>query len=302
MQRQIEREEEQLERLSEKHQAALGKRDSLREAQDEFSALSEKEVALTEVEKALSEVNTQHTKLEEQKTICANSLNEARESAQENSIEISKIESEIKTLEDFLHSFSKENESPVLNDIKTDPGFEAALSRALGDSLQASLDETGTSYWKVPSQTPLELPKGLKPLSSAARAPKALQLALSQIALVENEREALQYIDQLKQGQSLVSKAGEYWRWDGFCVRDSAPDQQSIVLQQKGRLDLLKSSQPQAQKDLEAAEAELDKHKEHEAKLQEELKTLNAQKESHTQQKINLDKEIASLKIPSERS
>ena len=65
--------------------------------------------------------------------------------------------------------------------------------------------------------------------------------ALSQIGLVENEKMAAINQSNLQPGQSLVSRSGAIWRWDGYTIRAGTPTQAAVRLQQRNRLTGLRT-------------------------------------------------------------
>lgn len=175
---------------------------------------------------------------------------------------LSKIRSEINALESVLHLYSKEENTPVLKDIAPEKGFETALSRALGDTLMASLDENAPVSWQersLKAEDMPDLPGQATALSGHVKAPKALKLALSQIGYVTDEKQGRKLWQDLKPGQSLVSKDGGYWRWDGLQIKESATDSHSLQLKQKNKLSELQNSLPALEKDAEKAKQALEK-------------------------------------------
>lgn len=204
-------------------------------------------------------------------------LEQQKDHRQEQEKEKLKIENEISALESVL-SFSSENTSrPVLDDIITDSGFEIALSRALGDHLMASLDDRAPVSWQKRNIKDLPaLPAAAKALKAHVKAPEALHLALSQIGFVEDDKQGLDLADKLLPGQSLVSRNGSYWRWDGLHIKESAADRHAIQLQQKNKLQELQKQLPGALKQFEDAQTALDKI----AARKEELQTHRSQTQS----------------------
>lgn len=190
------------------------------------------------------------------------------------------FETEISILESILKADDEDVSAPVLHDVSADKGFEKALSRALGDSLMASLEENAQTTWLSPRKNNdfPALPSSLEALSPHIKAPKALQAALSQIGLVENDNDGFALWEELGPGQSIVSKNGTYWRWDGYCVKAEAPDRHAQQLEQQNKLAALKAEQPKIEKAAaearEAFEAEIAKQ----CALEEKLETLNAER------------------------
>lgn len=211
-------------------------------------------------------------------------VNAAREHLKELEFKKSEFNTEINLLESFLKDESQEKFTPVLADISLDKGFEKALSRALGDSLMASLDRQASASW-IEINRSLEnlppLPQGAAPLLPHVKAPKALISALSQIGVVEREDDAQSLIQALAPGQSLVSKDGSYWRWDGFHVKATAKDPHSQRLEQQGQLKDLIGKRPQIEKRVADSLASLEK-------------TLQRQEQARTErQKTQMDLKTA---------
>ncbi|MCB9983963.1 MAG: chromosome segregation protein SMC [Rhodospirillales bacterium] len=208
----------------------------------------------------------------------------AIETAQE-SLNISKnkkaeFDTKINMLESVLQSENEEDFAPILQDVSAAHGFEKALSRALGDSLMASLDEKASSTWLTPKNgwaALPDLPQGADELRPHVKAPQVLHLALSQIGVVDTAAEGDALWEELKPGQALVSKDGTYWRWDGYCVKAAAPDRHAQQLEQRNKLESLIKKRPQIEKDVESAAAALEKVQEKRATLREALQ--NAQSE-----------------------
>jgi len=126
---------------------------------------------------------------------------------------------------------------PVIDAIAVTPGYELALSAALGIDLDAPADPTAPAHWDDlgPLSEFAPLPQGAKPLGDLVKAPAALARRLSQIGVVEPDQgKALQAT--LKRGQRLVSRRGDLWRWDGFTAAADAESQAAKRLAQRNRL------------------------------------------------------------------
>ncbi|MCU4652167.1 chromosome segregation protein SMC [Roseibacterium sp. SDUM158016] len=144
----------------------------------------------------------------------------------------------------------------ILDALKVDRGFEAALGAALSDDLNAPMaGAAGGTGWSAlpPYDDTAPLPAGVSALGDHVTAPAALARRLSQIGLVEPaDGPRLQPL--LRPGQRLVSRAGDLWRWDGYAV--AAADAVSGAarrLEQQNRLAEL--SAEAAAVEAEAAEA-----------------------------------------------
>ncbi len=141
--------------------------------------------------------------------------------------------------------------SALLDRVRVQPGYEAALGAALADDLRASEVDSGSGWRRLPDYTVAQaLPDGVKSLSSVVQAPAVLTRRLAQIGLVEDGR--LQAA--LLPGQRLVSLSGDLWRWDGFVAgAEAAPSAAALRLQQINRLAALQRDL--AEVEVRAAEA-----------------------------------------------
>ncbi|MAQ36210.1 chromosome segregation protein SMC [Thioclava sp. UBA3469] len=144
------------------------------------------------------------------------------------------------------------NGQQILDRVRVDRGYEAALGAALADDLRAPEvgEDDATGWQALPDYpAPQPLPVGVEPLSAHVDVPDVLVRRISQIGLVEDYDEGVRLQDQLAPGQRLVSTEGDLWRWDGYRAgAEDAPTAAALRLQQLNRLVELK-------RDLEEAEA-----------------------------------------------
>jgi chromosome segregation protein len=208
---------------------------------------------------------------------CRNKFQTARE-------HVSKTKAEIHALESVLSSESQKGFRPVLEDIKADEGFEAALAKALGDTLMASTEAEAPIVWsgKTISQTAPSFPSSVHPLLPHIHAPEALKTALSFIGFVETDEDGENAAIHLQPGQSIVSREGAYWRWDGLTIRAKAVDRHAIRLKNKNRLDDLEALLPSqqqafdaAQNEQESAQAGIQQARETVQKFEQDVRTLD---------------------------
>lgn len=149
------------------------------------------------------------------------------------------LATEISLLEKLLTSHASEIYEPALDQVFPEQGYELALWAALGDDLDAPLDENAPVYWRgVSGEHFPPLPDGIECLAGFVKVPIELQACLSQVGLVD-EIEALEKQLQLKPGQRLVSVEGGLWRWDGFTTRSDAPSSAPQKLTERNRLPAL---------------------------------------------------------------
>ncbi len=188
---------------------------------------------------------------------------------------------EIKVLDQFFKADEDTDFEAILDKVKPNAGFEKALSRALGDSLLASLDKDAPTYWQTMSldKVPSQFPDAIQPLLSFVKAPDELHLALSCIGYVETKEDGEQAIKSLQPGQSIVSGDGAYWRWDGYFIQDNATDRHAVYLEQKNKQSALAKEKSEIQQNLQEAQDKLNnslalqnKNKEKQQKIDDEIR------------------------------
>ena len=172
---------------------------------------------------------------------------EARDPLETCEREVQRLAAEVKALSDLLHPEGEGLFPPLVDAVTVQSGYEAALAAALGDDLQAPLDNSSPHHWRDLGEMDaiLPLPVGCRPLSEFVKAPAALDRRLAMTGLVfPDQGAALQ--SQLQPGQRLVSARGDLWRWDGFIASADAPSVAAVRLAQRNRLAALEGEVEQA--------------------------------------------------------
>ena len=264
-------------------ETALTEKQDVQRAEDRATPLR---TALEGLEK---QAETLRAELQETETALSATRGEqdaARETMQTTQRERSRLQAEIDTLKTIVEAYAQGSFRPVLDDIRADDGFETALSKALGDTLMASLDDDAPVIWKKRDVADLPgLPAGVVALEPHIRAPEQMKLALSQIGVVESDEQGHAASQALKPGQALVSREGAYWRWDGLYMKASSADRHAIQLKQKNKLEELSTQLPEV---IEAAEAAQGKV----AALTEKVDTLQNTRRETQQVLQNTDNDI----------
>jgi len=154
------------------------------------------------------------------------------------------IAAEIKALIEILGEPDSDLFPPLIDALEVTAGFETALATALGEELTAPIDEAAERHWAslgpLPGKT--MLPANTRPLSDFVKGPPALERRLSSIGVISDDTNGTVLRKQLKPGQWLVSKNGEFWRWDGFTVAAGVPNAAATRLSQRNRLEALNKS------------------------------------------------------------
>ncbi len=154
-----------------------------------------------------------------------------------------KLAAETGALAEVLAVGDGERWPPMVDRLQVPPGLEAALGAALGEELAAAADPAAGRHWRdlplapaglAPAAPPAPMPGA--PMRDLVRAPPALARALSGIGVVTDEAAGEAGQPGLAPGQSLVTRAGAVWRWDGYTVRAGTPTAAAVRLQQRNRL------------------------------------------------------------------
>ena len=160
----------------------------------------------------------------------------ARDAARKTEDQLGRLKTEARGLAQLLASERKEGYRRAVDAVAADRGYEAALAAALGDDLNAALDDKASAYWAGADAAKASWPKGVEPLAAVVRAPAELAARLAFTGLVARaDGPKLQKI--LAPGMRLVSREGDLWRWDGFVARADAPRPAAVRLAQKARLE-----------------------------------------------------------------
>ncbi|MBZ7920766.1 chromosome segregation protein SMC [Ensifer adhaerens] len=209
------------------------------------AALEEAEANVLAIEEALAEARRAEV--------------EARPPVDRARATLNGIETEARTIRRMLEAVAGGAYPAVVEDMKVDRGFETALGAALGDDLDSPLEPAAPAHWRAPGDHvgDADLPEGVSPLIAHVKAPDALTRALKQIGIVASEADAERLLPLLKPGQSLVTKQGSVWRWDGHVTGSEAPSAAALRLAQKNRLAELDAEADGAAEALRRAEAEL---------------------------------------------
>ncbi|MBU6299382.1 MAG: AAA family ATPase, partial [Alphaproteobacteria bacterium] len=154
--------------------------------------------------------------------------------------DVQRLSAEAKALSDLLRPEGQSLWPPLVDAVSVQPGYEAALAAALGDDLEAPLDEAAPHHWRDLGEfdEKAPLPEGAKALAEFVKGPSALSRRLSMTGVVFPDQGAdLQ--KKLRAGQRLVSPRGDLWRWDGYRASADAPSAAAVRLAQHNRLAAL---------------------------------------------------------------
>ncbi|MEZ6029470.1 MAG: chromosome segregation protein SMC [Hyphomonadaceae bacterium] len=165
---------------------------------------------------------------------------------------VGELEAELKGLDRLLRQVAATAAPPVMDGVKA-PGFERAMAAALDDDLDAPADTASPVHWSgTHGDIGARLPEGATPLSDLVEAPAELHARLTQCGLVERTQGPA-LVTRLLPGQSLVSREGDLWRWDGFVRKAEAPLTSAEKLEQRARRTALVPEIAAAAKERDAA-------------------------------------------------
>jgi len=257
--------ERSLREARERQGRATGEREKLRrdlealDASDAKTLLDKLREALAAAEKAakaaeadVGAARTAVTAAREREAELRGPLAEADRRAQ-------RLDTEIGTLRKLLAPAAGDRWPAILEAVSVAKGYEVALGAALGDDLDASTEAAAPAHWDDTGEGSGDptLPGGAEPLLAHVKAPTALRRRLAQIGVIASEEgETLRR--ELKQGQILISREGDLWRWDGFTSAADAPSPAARRLSEKNRLVDLEREARAAREAVDTARQELD--------------------------------------------
>lgn len=231
-------------------------------------------IEITDLEQQISVSEEAITTLDNKLSTHKSEVQSLRISGNEMALALQAHETEIALLEKLLKPAS-ETETPIMDELKTQDGYELALWAALGDDLDLPteatvLDLQTTNYWRnIDQSSPASLPQGVAALSSFINGPQLLMTRLGFVGVVD-ETQALSLQQQLLPGHSLVSKSGGLWRWDGFILSPNSPSSAPQRLTERNRL-------PHLIEECEALRSKISSHKEKLQTKEEMLSSLETE-------------------------
>ena len=272
---QIEKLGTQIEHLKEKQEnLSAEKKELLAEtpAQDKIKSL---EGSIETLIETYQKVKSLRQSLEEEKLQADEGVETAFETHQDKQSQFTHLNAEADAIRKVLYTEDDQNFPPVIDSLSVEGGFEKALAAALGDDLQAALNEDAPIHWRaLPKYDDVNgLPKGVKPLLDFVDSPPALERCLSQIGVVDTSSDAQKLMKDLKPGQCLVTHDGAAFRWDGLSICDDAVSPSAQRLEQRNRLKDMQAELEQAAISLKKSEENLEKLRKKRSDIEEKLKT-----------------------------
>ncbi len=192
----------------------------------------------------------------------------------------------------YLKPKPQKNNNPMIDYLDFEDGYEKALASVFSDELMASINEEQSSYWKILNVNKYKsvFPENVIPFSSIIKAPDNLKKRLDFIGLVENKENINELQNNLSDGQVLVSKTGEIWRWDGYTSKGKENASIKTVLEQlkNRRLKQLSAEEKKWLDIMTTAQKRIDELHERQQILKKELEKMRSMPENISSEKKNL--------------
>ena len=235
-------------------------RRALKLSDEEEQALVSAQQTRETADQALTEAETRASAAEDSRTQATEREEALRQPKQKAAQALAELQAEADTISRILDTGAEDDFSALIEAVTVETGYENALAAALGDELNAALEDEAATHWSGIGGQPLispALPEGAQYLSGFVTAPPALARRLASIGVVEAE-DGARLQAQLMPGQRLVSLDGDLWRWDGYVQKADARTAAAIRLEQRNRLVQLKDDISHADERLKAAAADHD--------------------------------------------
>ncbi len=232
--------EERARRAREGHARLAAERSSAAAQAVDPARLEAADAALVAAEAAMAEARHGLERAEAERGKAVAAAGKARERHAALDAKRHKLAAAVAALTEVLAVKDGERWPPVIDRLAVPTGLEAALGAALGEELGAAADPSRPRHWRLlPEVAAAALPGPC--LAETVRGPDVIGRALAHIGLVESEAAGDAAQPGLLPGQSLVSRDGAVWRWDGYTVRAGTPTAAGVRLQQRNRLRSLQA-------------------------------------------------------------
>jgi chromosome segregation protein len=250
--------EQQARRLNERFDSLTRDRSSIAAQQVDPGEITGATTAAIEADTALTVSRQAVEQAEQTRGAASSSLAAARDAQTITDSARARLAAEVQALQEILAVRDGEQWPPMIDSLTVSDGLEAALGAVLGEELTSALNPVAPRHWReLPEFDPAPvLPACAAALSAFVDGPQALARSLSQIGVVESEPVGDEHQTNLLPGQSLVSRSGAIWRWDGYTIRAGTPTQAAVRLQQRNRLSGLHARLSVAEQDAATSCAE----------------------------------------------
>ena len=277
--RQIELAEAKKERLFGQINDVKSQRKQLDENAGSAEHVERLESALEKISQAVNESTSKLSVIENDKAECSGLVDEAYRVVQEISSKLTRLEAETESLSAMLSANMDMEQTPIVDLIDVNEGYEKALSTALGDDLTAPIrmgdSITGKRFWtdNTSKHKGSKLPEGVEALADQVKVPAILEDRITQIGIAYDAATAMRLQKELVQGQCLTTVDGGLWRWDGYVTEPGIVSSAQIRIQQQNRVK-------EIERNTEILTAEQINASDKLTKLRERLDELDAQEKN----------------------
>jgi chromosome segregation protein len=168
-------------------------------------------------------------------------LREARASAASAAAALARLTAEISGLRAALATHVHDHDhahahahTGALDGVDVPAGLEAAFDAALDDVCDYARSPDAPRFWRVlPPMPAAALLPETSAFATLVQAPGHLQRALSHCLVLDEGADGDALHPRLIPGVTLVSRAGDVWRWDGRMARAGAPGAAATALHQR---------------------------------------------------------------------
>ncbi|MDC0398904.1 chromosome segregation protein SMC [Alphaproteobacteria bacterium] len=277
--RQIELAEAKKERLFGQIKDVKSQRKQLDENAGSAEHVERLESALEKISQAVNGSTSKLSVIENDKVECSGLVDEAYRVVQEMSSKLTRLEAETESLSAMLSADVDRDQTPIVDLIDVNEGYEKALSTALGDDLTAPIrmgdSITGKRFWtdNRSKHKGSKLPEGVEALADQVKVPAILEDRINQIGIAYDAATAMRLQKELVQGQCLTTVDGGLWRWDGYVTEPGIVSSAQIRIQQQNRVK-------EIERNTEILTAEQINASDKLTKLRERLDELDAQEKN----------------------
>ncbi len=269
-------------------------------------SLEVNKLRLTKLSKEFEVSNSQHKSHKSEIEVAFAEIESLRIKVSELEAEHSFLVSECSFLQNTI-SENKKSDDQLLDHFEIEENYVKAVSVILHDELEYPQVDLGIkSGWKNMEHLSLSgLPENIKSLDELIDCPEVLKPRFKSVGLVSNELgPKLQPF--LKVGQILVSKDGNFWRWDGFIKNDEKVISSSeLNLDRRNKLKIAQSKLVNLKGSLVSAKSQFDDASERYSKMskmEQDIKNQTSQLQSEMENlRLQIGRQVSELNILSDK-
>jgi len=246
---------QRLDRLGEDQARLERERERLLSTRPDPAHLADIAAAEEATEITVAETRAARERLEAERQAAAAAHERSRSAFAQAEGERTRLAAEAEALAAVLAAGTTTGVDTLAEKLMVPSGLEAAVAAAFGEALEAE-----SARWRElpPLAEAPPLPESIVPLASLLPAPPTLARALALIGLATAPEEGARLQEHLAPGQTLVSREGGVWRWDGYSVPPGTKSAAAVRLAERNRLATVREQLANAETATQAARAERD--------------------------------------------